>query len=157
MHVHRHADGRVRRRHFVCCKRHQYFCCFGCSKARRGTVTHILMNLCSALTTLLAVLYLAAVFAHSRLGCRVANVCRYYLVLVSLCWNGIEAHNMYRMLVKVFNTAQQTHFVLKAAVVAWGSWGSRCKLNFFSNILFVLNTADPCLASHLTSVVVCGL
>jgi len=45
---------------------------------------------------------------------------RYYLVLVSLFWNGIEAHNMYRMLVKVFNTGAQSHFVLKAAVVAWG-------------------------------------
>ena len=83
-------------------------------------MTNILLNLCASLLTLLTVLYVAEQFADSRLGCRVANVFRYYLVLVSLFWNGIEAHNMYRMLVKVFNTEQQSHFVLKAAVVAWG-------------------------------------
>ena len=69
---------------------------------------------------LLIVLYIADEFSYSPLGCRVANVIRYYLVLVSLFWNGIEAHNMYRMLVKVFNNGQQSHFVLKAAVIAWG-------------------------------------
>ena len=83
-------------------------------------MTRILLNLCVSLTILLVVLYVADHFANSRLGCRVFNVFRYYLVLVSLFWNGIEAHNMYRMLVKVFNAGQQTHFVLKAAVVAWG-------------------------------------
>jgi len=90
------------------------------SKARRGTVTRILLNLCVSLTILLIVLYVAEQFANSRLGCRVANVLRYYLVLVSLFWNGIEAHNMYRMLVKVFIAGEQSHFVLKAAIVAWG-------------------------------------
>ena len=90
------------------------------SKARHGKVTHILLNLCVSLTILLIVLYAADQFADSRIGCRVANIMRYYLVLVSLFWNGIEAHNMYRMLVKVFNTGAQSHFVLKAAVVAWG-------------------------------------
>jgi len=73
---------------------------------------------------LLIVLYVADHFAGSRLGCRVANIFRYYLVLVSLFWNGIEAHNMYRMLVKVFNTGEQSHFVLKAAIVAWGLYYS---------------------------------
>jgi len=89
------------------------------SKARRGKVTQILLNLCVSLAILLIVLYAAEQFANSSLGCRVANIMRYYLVLVSLFWNGIEAHNMYRMLVKVFDT-EQSHFVLKAAIVAWG-------------------------------------
>jgi len=90
------------------------------SKARHGKVTLILLNLCVSLTILLIVLYAAEQFANSRIGCRVANIIRYYLVLVSLFWNGIEAHNMYRMLVKVFNAGEQSHFVLKAAIVAWG-------------------------------------
>jgi len=94
--------------------------CYVSSKTRHGTITRILLNLCVSLMILLIVLYVAEQFADSRLGCRVANVLRYYLVLVSLFWNGIEAHNMYRMLVKVFNTAEQSHFVLKAAIVAWG-------------------------------------
>ena len=83
-------------------------------------MTRILLNLCVSLMVLLVVLYVAERFANSRVGCRVANVCRYYLVLVSLFWNGVEAHNMYRMLIRVFDAGRQTHFVLKAAVVAWG-------------------------------------
>ena len=83
-------------------------------------MTRILLNLCVSLIILLVVLYVAEQFASSRLGCRVANILRYYVVLVSLFWNGIEAHNMYRMLVKVFDTGQQSHFVLKAAIIAWG-------------------------------------
>jgi len=91
-----------------------------CSKTRRGQVTRILLNLCVSLIILLVVLYVAEKFANTPLGCRVANIFRYYLVLVSLFWNGIEAHNMYRMLVKVFDAGQQPHFVLKATIVAWG-------------------------------------
>ena len=83
-------------------------------------MTRILINLSVSLAILLIVLYIAEQFSGSRLGCRLANIFRYYLVLVSLFWNGIEAHNMYRMLVMVFNTAAQSHFVLKAAIVAWG-------------------------------------
>jgi len=90
------------------------------SKARHGRVTLILLNLCISLTTLLVLLYVAEQIASTHLGCRIANVVRYYLVLVSLLWNGIEAHNMHRMLVKVFNVGVQSHFVFKAAVVAWG-------------------------------------
>ena len=89
-------------------------------------MTRILLNLCVSLTLLLTVLYAAEQFANSRLGCRVANIMRYYLVLVSLFWNGIEAHNMYRMLVRVFNTGEQSNFVLKAAIVAWGSSCIQC-------------------------------
>jgi len=99
-------------------------------KARRDRVTRILLNLCASLMVLLVVLYVAERLASSRLGCRVANVCRYYLVLVSLLWNGVEAHNMYRMLVQVFDTGQQSHFVRKAAVVAWGR--SRLPMPAFS-------------------------
>jgi len=95
-------------------------CRFVHRKARRGTVTKILLNLCTSLTILMIVLYAAEQFANSRIGCRVANIMRYYLVLVSLFWNGIEAHNMYRMLVRVFNAGEQSYFVLKAAIVAWG-------------------------------------
>jgi len=98
------------------------FICCGClpREAGSGRITQILLNLCVSLMILMIVLYAAEQFASSRIGCRVANVMRYYLVLVSLFWNGIEAHNMYRMLVKVFNTGQQSYFVLKAAIVAWG-------------------------------------
>ena len=79
-----------------------------------------MLNLSVSLTILLSVLYAAEQFADSRIGCRVANIMRYYLVLVSLFWNGIEAHNMYRMLVRVFDAREDSHFVLRAAIFAWG-------------------------------------
>jgi len=91
-----------------------------CSKARRGRVTRILLNLCVSLIILLVILYIAQQFASSRVGCRVSNIFRYYLVLVSLFWNAVEAHNMYRMLVVIFDKGHQSRFVLKAAIVAWG-------------------------------------
>jgi 7 transmembrane receptor (Secretin family) len=90
-----------------------------CSKARRGTPTRILVNLCISLIALNIVLYVAERHGGSKLGCRMSNVSRYYFIFVSLLWNGIEAHNMYRMLILVFNTTGQSHFVFKAAIVAW--------------------------------------
>ncbi|ESN97603.1 hypothetical protein HELRODRAFT_193249 [Helobdella robusta] len=34
-------------------------------------------------------------------------------------WNGVEAHNMYRMLVVVYNS-HVSHFILTSAIIAWG-------------------------------------
>ena len=92
---------------------------FNCRQARKGTPTRILLNLCVSLIVLLIVLYVAEYEAGSRMGCRLLNVFRYYLVLVSLLWNAVEAHNMYKMLIKVFN-ADTSHFVLIAGIFAWG-------------------------------------
>ncbi|ESN97602.1 hypothetical protein HELRODRAFT_85376, partial [Helobdella robusta] len=47
------------------------------------------------------------------------NIFRYYFVLVSLMWNGVEAHNMYRMLVVVYHR-HVSHFILISACIAWG-------------------------------------
>jgi len=95
--------------------------CVCCSKARCGTVSYILLNLCISLMTLLIVFFITDQFADTPRGCRISNIVRYYLVLVSLMWNGVEGHNMYRMLIKVFNTGTQSHVVLKAGLIAWGS------------------------------------
>lgn len=88
-------------------------------KQRRSTPTAILVQLSTALTGLLLVLYIAEAVATSSVGCQVANILRYYLVMVSLLWNAVEAVNMYLMLVKVFNS-EVNRFVLKAAITAWG-------------------------------------
>lgn len=65
-------------------------------------------------------LYIADYEAKIEIGCRVLNVLRYYLALVSLLWNAVEAHNMYRMLVKIFH-AETSHFVLIAEIFTWGN------------------------------------
>ncbi|XP_070580505.1 adhesion G-protein coupled receptor G2-like isoform X2 [Ptychodera flava] len=51
-------------------------------------------------------------------GCRVANILRVYLILVSLMWNGVEGFNMYLSLIQVF-TGYVSHFVLKCGIIAW--------------------------------------
>ena len=101
--------------------------CYACSKARRGRPTKILVHLCVSLIGLLLLLYLTEVLVASRAGCTVANVLRYYIVLVSLLWNAVEAYNMYLMLIKVFK-AHVSSFMVKAVVVAWGELGSLCTM-----------------------------
>ena len=92
-------------------------------KAQRGTPTKILLQLCYSLICLHLMMYITEAVAGTEFGCRVSNAIRYYLIMVSLMWNGVEALNMYMMLVKVFNS-DIPGFVGKAAAVAWGKRAS---------------------------------
>ncbi|ESN97578.1 hypothetical protein HELRODRAFT_85374 [Helobdella robusta] len=56
---------------------------------------------------------------------------RYYFVLVSLMWNGVEAHNMYRMLVVVYNS-HVSHFILISNCIAWGCYYIYYQKNYFT-------------------------
>ena len=97
-------------------------------RLRHGNPTKILLNLCVSLTGLLIVLYITEFIAGDRhVGCTASSILRYYFIMTSLMWNGVEGVNMYILLVKVMN-AHVHRFVLKAAVVAWGKWmASRVK------------------------------
>ena len=88
-------------------------------KAQRGTPTKILLQLCYSLICLQLMMYLTEAVAGTEWGCRVSNAIRYYLIMVSLMWNAVEAVNMYMMLVRVFNS-DISRFVNKAAAIAWG-------------------------------------
>ena len=90
-------------------------------KIRRGIPTKILLNLCGSLIALLVALYVSEAISHNKIGCRISNVLRYYLVMVTLLWNGVEAVNMYLMIIRVFNH-HKPYFVLKAGAVAWGQY-----------------------------------
>ena len=58
-------------------------------------------------------------------------------------WNAVEAHNMYRMLIKVFkNTGDR--FIYKAAAVAW----SKCNFELFPLTVDVYSQ-DLVFDSHL--------
>ncbi|XP_071480607.1 uncharacterized protein [Diadema antillarum] len=85
---------------------------------RRGLPTLIHVNLCVAILLLLLMLISSVAFCDTVIGCRVANIFRVYIILVSLMWNGVEAVHMYTCLVKVF-TSHASHFVLKAGIIAW--------------------------------------
>ena len=89
-------------------------------RLRRGNPSQILLNLCGSLTGLLIVLYITEFIAGDRhVGCTASSILRYYFIMTSLMWNGVEGVNMYILLVKVMN-AYVHRFVLKAAVIAWG-------------------------------------
>ena len=79
----------------------------------------ILVNLCVSLVGFIVIFYLTLSITGTNTGCRIANMVRLYLVLVSLMWNGVEGVNMYLSLVKVIYD-HISDFMLKAAVLAWG-------------------------------------
>ncbi|XP_037528981.1 adhesion G protein-coupled receptor E2 [Rhipicephalus sanguineus] len=81
----------------------------------------ILLNLCSAML-LLNVSFLVGSL-HERFPrlelCLGTAVATHYFLLACLAWMGVEASNMYQMLVHVFATSE-TCFMLKRILVAWG-------------------------------------
>ncbi|KAK2161200.1 hypothetical protein LSH36_120g13012 [Paralvinella palmiformis] len=85
-------------------------------KASRGAPTHMLLHLCVSLIMLLILFYAAETVADTELGCRVINAIRYYLILVSLMWNAMEALHMYFTVINVVFS----HFALKVTFIAWG-------------------------------------
>ncbi|KAK8763706.1 hypothetical protein V5799_033685 [Amblyomma americanum] len=81
----------------------------------------ILLNLCSAML-LLNVAFLVGSL-HERFPkwdlCLGTAVATHYFLLACLAWMGVEAINMYQMLVHVFASAE-TCFMLKRVLIAWG-------------------------------------
>ena len=58
-------------------------------------------------------------FKKPNWRCAVYTSIKYYLVLTTLMWNGVEGVNMYMKLVKVFHQ-EFDHFVTKSAAIAYG-------------------------------------
>ncbi|XP_072037604.1 uncharacterized protein [Amphiura filiformis] len=88
-------------------------------RLRRGRQTYILLNMCVTLLMFVVFLLSSIAFCDTTMGCRVANIIRVYLILVSLMWNGVEGVHMYLNMVKVFST-YTSYFVVKSGIVAWG-------------------------------------
>ncbi|XP_077546208.1 uncharacterized protein LOC144158899 isoform X2 [Haemaphysalis longicornis] len=81
----------------------------------------ILLNLCLAML-LLNLAFLAGSL-HDRFPkldlCLGSAVATHYFLLACLAWMGVEAMNMYQMLVHVFASSERC-FMLKRALIAWG-------------------------------------
>ncbi|KAL1440923.1 hypothetical protein MTO96_008970 [Rhipicephalus appendiculatus] len=81
----------------------------------------ILLNLCSAMLLLNLAFLLGSL--HERFPrlelCMGTAVATHYFLLACLAWMGVEAANMYQMLVHVFATSE-TCFMLKRVLIAWG-------------------------------------
>ncbi|KAH8029841.1 hypothetical protein HPB51_004876 [Rhipicephalus microplus] len=83
----------------------------------------ILLNLCSAMLLLNMAFLVGSL--HQRFPrielCLGTAVATHYFLLACLTWMGVEAANMYQMLVHVF-ASSETCFMLKRVLVAWGNY-----------------------------------
>uniref|UniRef100_L7M4R1 Putative g protein-coupled receptor n=1 Tax=Rhipicephalus pulchellus TaxID=72859 RepID=L7M4R1_RHIPC len=81
----------------------------------------ILLNLCSAMLLLNMAFLVGSL--HQRFPrielCLGTAVATHYFLLACLAWMGVEAANMYQMLVHVF-ASSETCFMLKRVLIAWG-------------------------------------
>lgn len=81
----------------------------------------ILLNLCTAMILLNVGFLVGSLYERvNRVDlCLATAVSTHYFVLATLAWMGVEALNMYQMLVHVF-ASSETCFMLKRSAVAWG-------------------------------------
>ncbi|XP_038052047.1 uncharacterized protein LOC119724848 [Patiria miniata] len=94
------------------------FVVFGNLRATRSR--QILMHLCMALLCLY-VAFLAGIDATNNGAiCTAVAAVIHYFTLASMCWMGVEARNMYLLLVRVFK-GRESRFMLKACTFAWGT------------------------------------
>lgn len=69
-------------------------------------------------------LYLVFLFgidyaAHMDVACVTVGALLHYFTLTTMMWMGVEALNMYLMIVRVFDE-EGPCFLTKACVIAWG-------------------------------------
>ena len=86
-----------------------------------ATPRQILINLCLALFFLYFIFLVGIDQVSHRNGCIFVAFLLQYFTLASLMWMGVEAYNLYFVVVRVFDSAPE-RFVLKAAIVAWGKY-----------------------------------
>ncbi|XP_067905722.1 adhesion G-protein coupled receptor G5-like isoform X2 [Heterodontus francisci] len=96
-----------------------FYCVYRKIKCEQVTMIH--MNLCTALF-LLNMSFLTNVWLSKLRNdslCKTIAVFLHYSLLCTLTWMGIEAFQLYLMLIKVFNTYIR-YYLQKLAVIGWG-------------------------------------
>ncbi|XP_071804379.1 uncharacterized protein [Asterias amurensis] len=93
------------------------FLVFGNLRATRSR--QILMQLCLALLCLYVVFLTGIDAVYHDVICMAVAAAIHYLVLASMFWMGVEARNMYLLLVRVFK-GRESKFMSKACFFAWG-------------------------------------
>lgn len=63
---------------------------------------------------------LRPVLKYTYLTCVSLGVLLHYSTLAALLWMGVEAANMYQMLVQVFTSSERC-FLLKRCLIGWGN------------------------------------
>ena len=114
---------------------------------RSKTPKRILICLSLTLLCLYFVFVVGVDQNDSSSGCIVVAILLHYLTLSTVTWMGVEAINLYLLIIKVYN-AYVSHFMLKACLVAWGKWlgaTTKCCTLHYQNdfhILHVLKGSD---------------
>ncbi|XP_019626563.1 PREDICTED: adhesion G protein-coupled receptor L3-like [Branchiostoma belcheri] len=80
---------------------------------------HAFINLCLALLAVLVIFLTGINRTASPIGCKVVAALLHYFLLAALMWMAVEAVNLYRAVVQVFDHVSE-NFVIKAGAVAWG-------------------------------------
>ncbi|XP_019621177.1 PREDICTED: adhesion G-protein coupled receptor G7-like [Branchiostoma belcheri] len=79
----------------------------------------VLINLCVALLATLVIFLAGINRTASPIGCKAVAALLHYFLLAALMWMAVEAVNLYRAVVQVFDNASE-NFVIKTGAVAWG-------------------------------------
>ncbi|KAI8494027.1 hypothetical protein Bbelb_283740 [Branchiostoma belcheri] len=92
----------------------------------------VLINLCVALLAILVIFLVGINRTASPIGCMVVATLLHYFLLASLMWMAVEAVNLYRAVVQVFDSVSG-HFIIKAGAVAWAGL-----ILLFNLLVFIL-------------------
>ncbi|KAJ8020260.1 Adhesion G-protein coupled receptor G6 [Holothuria leucospilota] len=94
---------------------------FTFKRLRSSRPRRILVHLCIALLCLYCTFLFGIDLAvNSKWACPMVGALIHYFLLSTIFWMGVEALNIYLMLVRVFNMNVR-RFVLKSALIAWGT------------------------------------
>ncbi|KAI8493085.1 hypothetical protein Bbelb_290890 [Branchiostoma belcheri] len=93
---------------------------------------HAFINLCVALLAALVIFLTGINRTASPIGCKVVAALLHYFLLAALMWMAVEAVNLYRAVVQVFDSVSE-NFVIKAGAVAWAGL-----ILLFNLLIFIL-------------------
>jgi len=87
---------------------------------RKKIPQKLLLSLCISLLLLLIIFLAGAEQTSPRVGCQIVAGLLHYFILTTFCWMFIQATNLYRSFVRVFNKGSSTRFFIHASIFSWG-------------------------------------
>ncbi|KAI8516356.1 hypothetical protein Bbelb_049370 [Branchiostoma belcheri] len=93
---------------------------------------HAFINLCVALLAVLVIFLTGINRTASPIACKAVAALLHYFLLAALMWMAVEADNLYRAVVQVFDHVSE-NFVIKAGAVAWAGL-----ILLFNLLVFIL-------------------
>ena len=110
-------------------------CLFISRKLRQKIPAKILICLCTSLLLLLVVFVVGVKQTEQAHICHIVAGMLHYFTLTTFAWMLVEAVNLYRTIVKVFTTGNESRFFKWMFVYAWGKKFSSMNISFFKNVI----------------------